>query len=158
MLRRGQRWPPLCLALKLLGGISVLSPECVLLGCALSLQADMAEGLSFDESWSALTLKACKTGQSHVMSLMLNAFVESVAAAAAKPEAAQAAAALGRLAALFGLAELQDGQQWAGLLDIDQMQLAERACDQICEAIRPVSPPNALCPGPVECPVSIASL
>lgn len=46
-------------------------------------------------------------------------------------------AALSRLAALFGLAELQDGQQWSGLLDLEQMQLAEQACDQVCEAIRP---------------------
>eukprot|EP01052_Picozoa_sp_SAG31_P012508 SAG31_NODE_733_length_12491_cov_7.073112_13_plen_85_part_00 len=60
------------------------------------------------------------------MSLMLSAFVDAVKKAASAPETAAAATALSRLAALFGLAELQDGQQWSGLLDLEQMQLAEQ--------------------------------
>jgi hypothetical protein len=37
-----------------------------------------AKGTPFEEAWGALTLKACKTGQSHIMHFMLRKFQETV--------------------------------------------------------------------------------
>ena len=45
------------------------------------LAALTAEGVAFEEAWGALTLKAQKTGQSHIMHFMLVKFIEIVSEA-----------------------------------------------------------------------------
>ena len=102
-----------------------------------NLQQRLAAGEIFENAWSALTLKACKTGQSHILYFMLAKFIETARddqfSAAGSPERA----VLARLAAMFALADLQDGQQWAGLLSLHEMELAEEACGELMAAIRP---------------------
>jgi hypothetical protein len=67
-----------------------------------------------------MTLKAVKTGQSHILHFMLAKFLEVTEEAKAAGRGAEAAV-LGRLAALFALADVVDGQQWAGLLPLEQV-------------------------------------
>lgn len=90
-------------------------------------------GETHDEAWTNLTLKACRTGQSHVLYFMLAKFKEMCATCEDQP----CRAVLERLCALFALADMVTGQQWAGLLDIDQVELVEEACSRVCSMLRP---------------------
>jgi hypothetical protein len=58
-----------------------------------------------------------RTGQSHVAYFMLSKFVEMLGTAGD----AAVTAALTRVCALFALSDLVGGQQWTGLLELDQV-------------------------------------
>jgi acyl-CoA oxidase len=100
---------------------------------ATAMWTRQANGESFDSAWAALTLKACRTGQTHVMYFMMSKFVEMVATC----EDDACKAAISKVCALFALSDLVSGQQWNGLLDISQTELAEAACNEVCSQIRP---------------------
>ena len=93
----------------------------------------MELGESYDQAWGALTLKACRTGQSHVLYFMLNKF--KIMCEECTDDDCRTV--LTRVCALFGLSDMLNGQQWAGLLDIEQMELAEEACNRVCAQLRP---------------------
>lgn len=91
------------------------------------------EKKTFDEAWSELTLKAAKTGQSHVLYFMLSKFKESVETC----EDNDCKKAVYLQCVLFALADILDGQQWAGLLSLRQIELVEEAVVKVCAMIRP---------------------
>ena len=102
-----------------------------------NLQKRLADGEAFEDAWGALTLKACKTGQSHILFFMLAKFIETARDDTLSDAGSPERTVLARLAALFALSDLQDGQQWAGLLSMDAMELAEDATGELMSAIRP---------------------
>jgi len=100
---------------------------------ANSMWTRMAEGETFDQAWTALTLKACRTGQSHVLYFMLSKFIEMVD----QCEDPACKAVISDVCSLFALSDIIGGQQWAGLLDMNQVEMAEQATGLVCDALRP---------------------
>lgn len=98
-----------------------------------ALDARLKAGETFDDAWAALTLKAVRTGQSHVLYFMLCKFIEMVQQC--EDEACRRV--LERVCTLFALRDVFDGQQWSGLLDISQVELAEEAVANVCSMLRP---------------------
>jgi acyl-CoA oxidase len=88
---------------------------------------------NFDDAWAALSLRAVQTGQSHVIFFMLSKFQEQIEAC----EDAPCQAVLRRLAALFALADMRDGKQWTGLLDLHTADMVEEAIAICCAQLRP---------------------
>jgi len=88
---------------------------------------------TFDTAWSALTLKASRTGESHVLFFLLDKNVVALE----QCEDAACRLAMERLCALFALSNVLDGHQWLGLLDSQQVQFAEEAAAMLCTLLRP---------------------
>jgi len=114
---------------------SLLEYRTIVSCCAADeqLQARISAGKAFDEAWQSLTLTMAKLGEAHVIYFMFCKFKETVDAI--KDEACKVA--LTRLCALFGLSEVADGSQWAGLLSAADSASVDDAISQLCDVLRP---------------------
>mmetsp|Transcript_2951 Transcript_2951/g.3488 ORF Transcript_2951/g.3488 Transcript_2951/m.3488 type:complete len:727 (-) Transcript_2951:2991-5171(-) len=98
-----------------------------------ALDSRLNAGQKYDEAWAELTLKACRTGQSHVMFFMLGKFIEMVRSC----EDQECQKVLTNVCVLFALQDIIDGKQWGGLLGIEELDHAEEACNKVCSMLRP---------------------
>jgi len=114
---------------------SLLECRTVLSCCAADeqLQMKLKAGKKFDEAWQALTLTMTKLGEAHVVYFMFRKFKDSIE----EVKDDRCRAALTRLCALHGLAEVADGSQWAGLLSAADSAAVDAAISDMCTELRP---------------------
>jgi len=98
-----------------------------------ALDARMNSGMDFDQAWTELTMKACRTGQSHVLFFMLTKFDEMVKTC----EDDKYRSVLQNLCLLFALSDLIDGKQWIGLTNLEEFELVEQATSKLCSLLLP---------------------
>lgn len=98
-----------------------------------ALDARIKAGQSQDEAWSAMTLRLVRTGQTHVLLMLMTRFVDAVKAC----EDPACQAVLQRLCALFAVSDMMDGAQWNGLVPLETFAFVEEAASVLCSQIRP---------------------
>ena len=93
----------------------------------------LAEGLTVDQARNKAGLMLMSTATSHIYYFMFQTFAGE-ARRVADPACRQV---LCRLCALFGCAEVRDGQQWHGLLRPGEIDRVEEAIGDLLAALRP---------------------
>jgi acyl-CoA oxidase len=95
----------------------------------------VGQGTTFDRAWNANALSLTTTAKSHGYLGILSKFRDTCDEL--RGYDAPVHAVMCKLAAFFGVCNILEGQQWGGILSLNEMQMAEQAAEVLCAALRP---------------------
>ncbi len=95
----------------------------------------LREGLTFDEAFNRSAISMVTMAKTHGFLNVFKKFKDTVKDI--EEYDLRCAEVMKLLAAFFGISNILEGQQWAGLLDFEEISQAEKAITDLCSAIRP---------------------
>jgi acyl-CoA oxidase len=93
------------------------------------------EGLTFDQAFNRSAISMVTMAKTHGYLNIVKKFNDTVKDLAGHD--ARCSEVMSQLAAFFAITNILDGQQWAGLLDFEEISLAEQTITDLCAALRP---------------------
>lgn len=96
-------------------------------------QAELRKGTEYADAFNKCMTNLVSTSRSHCYLFLVHRMFDEVRAT----EDAAVRAVLQRLAQLFALVQITEGQQWTGIVDHDTIELAETGISQLLKALRP---------------------
>jgi len=93
------------------------------------------EALTFDQAFNRSAISMVTMARTHGYLNIVTKFKETVKDLSEHDS--RCAEVMTQLAAFFAITNILDGQQWAGLLDFEEVSQAEMACVELCTKLRP---------------------